>query len=322
MPITTRATELLGIEHPIVLAPMDDVAGGELAAAVSRAGGLGMIGGGYGDADWLSGQFDAADGVRVGCGFITWSLARQPALLDRALQRSPAAVMLSFGDPVPFAERIKASGALLLCQVQNREHAERALEAGADLLVAQGNEAGGHGYGSRTTLTLVPEIADLVARRGLDVAVLAAGGIADGRGMAAALTLGASGVLVGTRFYAAAEALSTPQARDRAVAAAGEDVRRTTVYDIVRGHPWPDGHTISVLGNDFVSRWHGAEPELHRNLESATADYRSAVDNRDYTVANVTVGQATGLVDSVLPAADIVTAMAEHAGTTLSVLAR
>lgn len=322
MSMATRVTELFGVEYPVVLAPMDKVAGGELAAAVSRAGGLGLIGGGYGDAEWLTRQFDAAADARVGCGFITWSLSRQPDLLDRALERRPVAVMLSFGDPAPFAETITASGALLLCQVQNRAQAERALDAGADVLVAQGSEAGGHGCGSRTTVTLVPELADLVTRRGLDTAVLAAGGIADGRGLAAALTLGAAGVLVGTRFYAAAEALSTPQARNRAVAATSDDARRTTVYDIVRRHPWPDGHTISVLGNDFVSRWHGAESELHRNLETAAADYRQAVDDRDYTTANVTVGQAAGLIDSVLPAADIVTGITREAGTVLTRLAR
>ncbi|RCW44510.1 nitronate monooxygenase [Halopolyspora algeriensis] len=322
MSIATRATELLGVEHPIVLAPMGDVSGGELAAAVSRAGGLGLIGGGYGDANWLTREFDAAAGARVGCGFITWSLARQPDLLDVALERDPVAVMLSFGDPAPFAERVRASGAVLLCQVQNRGQAERALDVGADVLVAQGTEAGGHGYGSRTTLTLVPELADLVDRRGSEAVVLAAGGIADGRGLAAALTLGASGALVGTRFYLAAEALSTPQARDHAVGATGEDTCRTTVYDIVRGYPWPEGHTVNTLGNDFVSRWHGAESELQRDLGNAAAEYRRAVAERDYDIANVFVGQAAGLVDSVLPAADIVTDIADRAEVILGGLVR
>lgn len=115
MPFNNRLTRTLGIEHPVLLAPMDYVAGGRLAAAVSQAGGLGLIGGGYGDGPWLGRAFDAAGNARVGCGFITWSLAKQPALLGQALARGPAAVMLSFGDPRPFAREIHAAGATLIC---------------------------------------------------------------------------------------------------------------------------------------------------------------------------------------------------------------
>ena len=108
MPLQTRLTTALGIEHPILLAPMDLVAGGKLAAAVSHAGGLGLIGGGYGNADWLEQEFAAAGNAKVGCGFITWSLAKKPDLLDLALQHQPVAVMLSFGDPSPFAAKIES----------------------------------------------------------------------------------------------------------------------------------------------------------------------------------------------------------------------
>jgi nitronate monooxygenase len=317
MPISTRATKLFGVEHPIVLAPMDGIAGGELAAAVTRAGGLGMIGGGYGDPDWLTRQFDLAVGTRVGCGFITWSLAQQPALLDLALDRQPAAIMLSFGDPALFAELVKSAGAVLICQVHNRRQAEHALDAGADVVVAQGCEAGGHGYGSQTTLTLVPELADLITRRNADVVLLAAGGIADGRGLAAALALGADGVLAGTRFYAATEALSPPTARERLIPATGADTCRTTTYDIVRRREWPPGHTINVLHNKFTARWHGAEAELGKAAETVAAEYRKAVRERDYDIANVTAGQAVGLIDTVRPAADIVTSMGAEASSIL-----
>ena len=136
-----------------------------------------------------------------GIGFITWSLAKQPALLDIALEAGPRAIMLSFGDPKPFAPRIKSSGALLICQVQDEAMARQALDAGADILIAQGTEAGGHGA-SRTTIDIVPAIVDLAAGR---VPVAAAGGIGDGRGLAAMMMLGASGVLLGTRFYASQE---------------------------------------------------------------------------------------------------------------------
>ena len=190
MPLRTRLTERFGIEHPIISAPMGTFAGGRLAAAVSNAGGLGLIGGGYGDGDWLDREFSAAGNARVGCGFITWSLAKRPELLDQVLARSPAALMLSFGAPAPFAVSIKQSGVPLICQVQSIAHARAAVDAGADVIVAQGGEAGGHS-GHRSTLTLVPEVDDFLADAAPDTLLVAAGGIADGRGLAAALMLGA-----------------------------------------------------------------------------------------------------------------------------------
>ena len=152
-----------------------------------------------------------------GIGFITWSLAKQPELLDIALDARPRAIMLSFGDPKPFAPRIKSAGALLICQVQNEDMARQALDAGADILVAQGTEAGGHGA-SRTTIDIVPAIVDLAAGR---VPVVAAGGIGDGRGLAAMMMLGAAGVLLGTRFYASRECDGAEEAKRR-ICAAGE----------------------------------------------------------------------------------------------------
>src|SRR3954470_9406591 len=121
---------------------MDIVSDGRLAAAVSRAGGFGILGGGYGDEAWLAREMDAAGDARVGVGFITWSVARQPRLLDLALERRPPAIMLSFGDVRPHVECIKRAGALLICQVQTLEQARDALDAGADILIAQGAEAG------------------------------------------------------------------------------------------------------------------------------------------------------------------------------------
>ena len=137
----------------------------------------------------------------LGVGFITWSMARRPKLLDMVLERRPPAVMLSFGDVRPHADKIKSVGSLLICQVQTLEQAKDAVANGADVLVAQGAEAGGHGI-SRSTFPFVPAVVDDAP----DTPVAAAGGIADGRGLAAALMLGADGVLVGTRFYASHEA--------------------------------------------------------------------------------------------------------------------
>jgi nitronate monooxygenase len=133
MALATALTKRLGIEHPIISAPMAFAAGGRLAAAVSSAGGLGLIGGGYGDADWLAQQFRATGNVSVGCGFITWSLAKKPALLDQALAHRPRAIFLSFGDPQPFADRIRSAGSVLMCQVQTpRRRARARLRRGRD----------------------------------------------------------------------------------------------------------------------------------------------------------------------------------------------
>src|SRR6185312_17026380 len=135
MPIRTRLTDKLGISHPILSAPMGFVAGGKLAAAVTSGGGLGLIGGGYGDAEWLEREFAAAGNTRVGCGFITWSLRKQPHLLDLVLAHAPAAVMLSFDSPQPFAKAIKNKGIQLICQVQSMARAREAVDAGADIVI-------------------------------------------------------------------------------------------------------------------------------------------------------------------------------------------
>ncbi|MDB5900767.1 MAG: nitronate monooxygenase family protein, partial [Ramlibacter sp.] len=183
--LATRLTRALQLRCPIVSAPMAFAAGGALAAAVSRAGGLGLIGGGYGDAEWLERQFAAAGDERVGVGFITWSLQKSPSLLAGVLLHRPAAVMLSFGDPRGFADDIRHAGAVLICQCQDMSHVVQAVEAGAGVIVAQGSEAGGHGA-LRGTLGFVPEVADYLAEHAAGTLLLAAGGIVDGRGLAAA----------------------------------------------------------------------------------------------------------------------------------------
>lgn len=306
MTLKTRLTEAFGIRHPIILAPMDPASGGALAAAVTSAGGLGLIGGGYGDATRLEAEFANAGNVRVGCGFITWSMAKKPELLDMALARNPAAMMLSFADPSPFADKVRAAGVPLICQVHSLEHAERALDAGADILVAQGTDAGGHGLSTRGTLTLVPTVADFVARKRPEVLVLAAGGIADGRGIAAALALGADGVLMGTRFWATEEALIHPAAKTRVLAATGDDTIRTSVYDIVRGRAWPREYTGRLMRNQFIETWHGREDELRAMAGEELKIVEAADRSGDYDKSNVTVGEAIGLLSDIPPAADLV----------------
>ena len=317
MTLRTRLTEFFKIQHPILLAPMGFIAGGRLAAAVTDAGGLGFIGGGYGDEAWLRREFAAAGNRRVGCGFITWSLARNPRLLDQVLEHAPAALMLSFGDPRPFVPRIRAAGAALVCQVQNRDHTLAALDAGASVIVAQGTEAGGHGA-VRSTLPLVPAIVDLVAKRAPEAMVVAAGGIADGRGLAAALMLGAEGVLVGTRFFACAESLGHANAKARIVAAGAEDTLRTSTFDIVRGYDWPENFTGRVLRNEFTKRWHGREAALAAAAAQEMPRYGAAVEAGDFGTGVIFAGEAADLIGDVPTAAALVSRMTSEAETALA----
>lgn len=316
MSLSTPMTKLLGISHPILLAPMDLVADARLTAAVSGAGGLGILGGGYGDGNWLARELDLLEysRARFGVGFITWSMAKQPKLLDLALDRKPAAVMLSFGDPRPFAERIKRSGAILICQIQSVALAREAAAAGADVLVAQGGEAGGHGV-SRGLISLVPEVVDAI---GTSIPVVAAGGIADGRGLAAALMLGASGVLIGTRFYATPEAAAADAAKERIRAATGDDTLRSIVFDISRRNVWPAPFAGRCLRNAHLDRWFGREVELLRHQEEEATRYASARRDGDFDVAAVIAGESSGLVRDILPARDIVERIAREASALLA----
>lgn len=311
MSIATPLTTLLGIAHPILLAPMDIIAGSRLVMAVSRAGGFGILGGGYGERTWLEQETAKLAGLSApfGIGFITWSLAGRPELLDIALAARPSAIMLSFGDPAPFAAQIKAAGARLICQVQDEAMARQALEAGADILIAQGTEAGGHGA-SRTAVDLVPAIVDLAAGR---VPVVAAGGIADGRGLAAMMMLGASGVLLGTRFYASQEADGAEEAKRRICAASGGSTVRGIVFDLSRNNVWPAPFTGRCLVNDHARRWSGREVELMQNVAAVAADYETAKAAGNFDVAAVIAGEAVGLIHDIPPAAEIVGRIAMEA---------
>jgi nitronate monooxygenase len=304
MPISTDLTALLGIRHPVLLAPMDTISGSRLTRAVSGAGGFGILGGGYGDRARLEAETAKLNDFAgpFGIGFITWSLAKKPELLDIALAANPRAIMLSFGDPAPFAPKIKAAGALLICQVQSEEMARQALDAGAGVLIAQGTEAGGHGA-SRTTLDIVPAIVDLAAGR---VPVVAAGGLADGRGLAAMLMLGASGVLMGTRFYASIEADGAEQAKQLIRAANSGETVRGVVFDWSRNLLWPAPFTARTLINDHARTWTGREIELMQRADQIAADYAAAKAAGNFDVAAVFAGESAGLIHDIPPAAEIV----------------
>jgi nitronate monooxygenase len=312
MALRTAFTELIGVRQPIALAPMGGSAGGELAAAVSNAGGLGLVGGGQGGREWVDRELAiAATGTTEpwGVGFQSWAV--DAGTVRHALDYGPAAVMLSFGDPIPLAGAVREAGAALIIQVTSLAEARQALAAGADIIVAQGSEAGGHG-GGRATLPFVPVVADLAA----PVPVLAAGGIADGRGLAAALVLGAAGALIGTRFQATLEALVEPGITKAIIESGGEDTERGRVLDLARGSAWPSRYTGRALRNAFSDRWRDREDELAAD-EDARRDYRRAVRAGDMDAVPVWAGEGLDLITGVLPAADLVALLAAEAEAAL-----
>lgn len=295
---------------PIALAPMAQVSGGALSAACARAGALGLLGGGYGELPWLQTQHALAlqllsDDVpalkRIGCGFITWKLNEDASALDWLLDQPhiPAALMLSFGDPRPYAARIAKRGVPLVCQIQRLEQLPQCLEAGAAVIVAQGAEAGGHGTSgvhARATISLVPEMADALAAQSPTTLLLAAGGIADGRGLAAALMLGADGVLMGTRLWASAESLASRGAVNAALQAHGDETARSSVFDVLRRKNWPPAFDFRALRNRLHREWESRLDELRQAPEAARADYEAGVAAQDFDRAHVTVGEAVGLL--------------------------
>jgi nitronate monooxygenase len=319
MALTTQFTQMFGVRHPIVQAPMGGSAGGELAAAVARGGGLGMLGAGNGDREWLDREA-AIVASRTdqpwGIGFLTWAI--DSSAVAHALEFGPRAVMLAFGDPAPFVTSIQQAGVALILQVTNLEEARQAIDLGADVIVAQGTEAGGHGaQRGRSTLPFVPVVADLAA----PVPVLAAGGIADGRGLAAVLALGAAGALVGTRFQATTESLADPAIVKAIVEGRAEDTERSSVLDIVRGSRWPSRYTGRTLGHPHLDRWRGREAELAEDLR-ARQDYRSDVDRGLIPPEPVWAGEAVDLITDTPSAKDLVGTLVAQAEDALARAAR
>jgi nitronate monooxygenase len=315
MALSTTFTQLLGIRHPIASAPMGGSAGGALAAAVSRGGGLGMLGAGNGDRVWLDRELPiVASGTDRpwGIGFLTWAIDADT--VQRALGYGPRAVMLSFGDPSPFAQPVRRASAVLIIQVTDLEEARQAVDLGADVIVAQGTESGGHGaLRGRGTMPFVPVVVDLAA----PVPVLAAGGIADGRGVAAALALGAAGALIGTRFQATAEALVDPAIAKAIVEGRGQDTERSNVLDIVRGSAWPSRYTARTLAHPYLDRWRGREADLAGDLE-ARQDYLNDVARGAIPPLPVWAGEAIDLITDLPSAAALVTTLVTQAEDALA----
>ncbi|MEM7294318.1 MAG: nitronate monooxygenase [Pseudomonadota bacterium] len=310
--IETKLTRALGIDIPIIGAPMALAAGGALAAAVSDAGGLGLIGGGYCDRDWIFKQMEIAGDSRMGCGMISWALKAKLDLLDEIIARKPSAIFLSFGNPAELAKPILQAGIPLICQIQTLADARHALDCGANVIVAQGAEAGGHGE-DRATFTLVPEVADLIAQDYSEVSLCAAGGIADGRGLAAALMLGADGAVVGSRLWATQEALVHPNMHACAMQSSGDQTIRSSVMDIARHLKWPRRYTARVLQNRFTDRWHEDIDGLLSVADSEASKWKQAWQEGNMDVANTFVGEAAGLIHDIPAAAACVQTISQEA---------
>ena len=303
--LRTRATELLGIEHPIVLGGMGSGTSPELVAAVSRAGGLGILGASGMPPDVVARQVEeirARTDRPFGLNQLLFLAdeARFAAMLDAR----PS--VMSFAWPWPeqdlgaYFGRSHEAGALVMHMVSDVKDAETAARAGADVIVAQGNEGGGH-VGMMGTLPLVAMVARAVA----PVPVLAAGGVADGRGLAATLALGAEGVLLGTRFLATPEAPLHPAYKEAVVRSDGHDTIATDIPDVANGQVWP-GAYFRVARNRFVERWIGREHELRKRRAEVAAGLQAARAAGDVEEATIALGQTAGLIEGIEPAGDLV----------------
>lgn len=329
--ITTRFTKKFGLQTPLALAPMAGASGGALAGAWAKAGGHGLVGGGYGDPAWVAKEYgtalaelqaNAATLGRLGCGFITWRLNEDCRALDWLLKQEalPSTIMLSFGDPSPWASRIIDKKIGLICQIQRVEQLDQALAAGASVIVAQGTEAGGHGIKQamgRSTFTLVPEIADRLQALSPDTLLLAAGGVSDGRGLAAALILGADGALMGSRAWATRECLASSRAKAAALEAGGDDTMRSSVFDILRRKNWPQEFDFRAVRNAMHRHWEGREEELRANPEGSRGEYDEALAAEDFSVAHLPVGEGIGTIADVPAAAELLERVTSEAATLL-----
>jgi nitronate monooxygenase len=300
--IRTRFTELFSLEHPLMSAPMAMHSGGTLAAAVSAAGAMGSFGGIHASEPpgWVTEQ---AALVRertdrpFAIGFVTPFLDFTEPYLQAALDARPSAIALSFSDPGPWARRVKDAGCALICQVQTYADADLAVDAGADVLVAQGNEAGGH----TGTMSLLPLLTG-VAETHPDAVLLAAGGISTGRALAAALLAGADGAWLGTPFLATPEAVEIDDDHKAAIVRSdGADTVFTRAYDIASGLPWPSGIGERVRRDAFTDEWSEREADLLAEREHVTAS------------TPMLYGQSARSVDAVRPAAEVVRGISEDA---------
>ena len=323
----TAFTRTFGIRAPVVAAPI--AASPELAAAVSNAGGLGQL-----QASWLEPAAIRA-AVRAtaeltdrpfGVNFVLYE--NRDAQLEAALEEGAPVVTFFWGDPAPYIDRVHAAGARATLTVATAEEARRAAACGVDAVVAQGWEAGGHVWGQVATLPLVPAVRDAVG----PLPVVAAGGIADGRGLAAVLALGADAAWIGTRFVASAEAPFAPEYKERVLAAAETGTVYTSLFD----GGWPDA-PHRVLRNTTVDEWEAAgspDPGARPGEGEVVATTAGGEPVARYDVSDPGLGmtgdlealahyagQSAGLVHAIEPAGDIVQRLVQEAEAAIRGLA-
>lgn len=303
----TWLTDQFGLSVPVVSAPMAGVSGGALAAAVSRAGGLGMIGVRPGsDPRWLAEQIEvaAASGRGYGIGLIGWGIEDDDRLLAQVIAARPVLVSISFGDVTEHVAPLHDAGIVVATQAGNLDEALAADGVGVDLIVARGSEGGGHGRNEIATLPLLQEILEA-----LDTPVLAAGGIGNRRGLAAVLAAGAEGGWIGTAFMTCPEADTPAESRHAVLEAGTGDTVYSRVFDLALGLGWPAEYGGRSLGNEVTARWLGREDELERGGPAAVAlgdQVRSAQAAGDAGFSPVYAGQSAGLVEVVRSAAEVV----------------
>ena len=306
--IRTWLTERFDLTVPVVSAPMAGPGEGRLAAAVSAAGGLGMVGvNANRDARWVAEQGAVARGAaaqRFGFGLMAWALEDNPAQLEAVVAEQPALVSVSFGPFERYVEPLRQAGIAVATQVGNVDEARRAADAGLDVLVVRGAEAGGHGRDQVATLPLLQAVLDLV-----DTPVLAAGGIATARGLAAVLAAGAAGGWIGTAFLGCTEAGNSAAARARLLAADETGTGYGRVFDVALGLGWPEEYGGRGLRNDFFDRWQWRLDELAADL-AAGEELRAAQAAGDYDTAYLYAGQGVGLLDRERPVADVLADLA------------
>ncbi len=308
--LSTPWSRSFGLRVPILNAPMGGVAGGRLAAAVTAAGGLGMVGMGTdGSRELLRAQLQHVHG-KFGIGLVDWVMRTREGLLEDALAAGPALLSVSFGTDWSWVAKAHDAGISTVTQVYDGHGARRAVDAGVDILVARGSEGGGHGEVRLATLPLLDAVLDAVP-----VPVLAGGGVASPRSLAAVLAAGASGAWVGTRLAACPEALTGDGSRRALIAARATDTAVTRAFDVARGMPWPAKFPSRVLANDFVARWTGHEDALD---PPACDELAAAVAADDRRVAPVDAGEGVGMIRDDASAAEVIEQMCAGAESLLA----
>ncbi|WP_167140652.1 nitronate monooxygenase [Diaminobutyricimonas sp. TR449] len=301
----------LTLAEPIVNAPMAGAAGGRLAAAVSAAGGLGMVGiGGGVEQDWLDRELTlaAASGRPWGAGMLAWVLDGGLDPVRRVLEHRPTLLCVSFGDPGSATGLAKDAGVITAMQIGNAADLARALEDDIDVIVCRGSEGGGHGRNEVATLPLLQFVLEKT-----DKPVIAAGGIATARGVAAVLAAGASAAWVGTRFAACAESMSADSLKRSIAQASVDDTVYTRAFDVAQRIPWPHEFGGRALRNRFSDQWAEHVDELEADVDAGdelTDRVNAARVAGDVSVAPVYAGQSAGLTDGVGSAADVVADLA------------